>query len=110
MSCAVRSGRLICRELRRQLRHRLLVVGVGLEFRLKRGIATLGGSGLAVGSAEGEGEGDGVEDLPPNNPACAEGRGRGKGGERASERDDGCKNESFHGSFWCAHALAASIN
>jgi hypothetical protein len=32
-----------------------------------------GGSGLAVGNAEGDGDGDGVDLLPPNKPACAAG-------------------------------------
>jgi hypothetical protein len=47
---------------------------LALSFAIKRGIAMLGGSGLAVGSAEGEGDGLGVADfLPPKSPACAEG-------------------------------------
>jgi hypothetical protein len=39
---------------------------------MRRGIATLGGSGLAVGNAEGEGDGDGELFFPPpKSPAWA---------------------------------------
>jgi hypothetical protein len=45
-----------------------------LSFAFKRGIATDGGSGLAVGNAEGDGDGLGVPDcFPPKSPACADG-------------------------------------
>jgi hypothetical protein len=44
-----------------------------LSLACKRGIATLGGSGLAVGNAEGDGDGLGVLAcfFPPKRPACA---------------------------------------
>jgi hypothetical protein len=44
-----------------------------LSFAIKLGIATEGGSGLAVGKAEGEGDGLGDALPPPKSPACADG-------------------------------------
>jgi hypothetical protein len=48
--------------------------GFAFSLAVRRGIATSGGSGLAVGNADGTGDGVGVPLLPPpKRPACAAG-------------------------------------